>query len=80
MLFCHWTEEKKLMICCVYMQTEAVAMMRLYQNIKKLIATRGDKDYYVRGTFTKHNLDFAKDAVHMAELGFDQVFGRTCGV
>ena len=40
---------------------------------KKLIATRGDKDYYVRGTFTKHNLDFAKDAVHMAELGFDQV-------
>lgn len=40
---------------------------------QKLIATRGDKDYYVRGTFTKHNLDFAKDAVHMAELGFDQV-------
>ena len=25
---------KELMICCVYMQTEAVAMMRLYQNTK----------------------------------------------
>ena len=40
---------------------------------QKLVAQRGDKDYYVRGTFTKHNLDFAKDAIHMAALGFDQI-------
>ena len=39
---------------------------------KKLIATRGDKDYYVRGTFTKHNLDFAKDSVHMANILIDR--------
>lgn len=63
---------KELMICCVYMQTEAAATMRLYQ-IQKADCNQRDKDYYVRGTFTKHNLDFAKDAVHMAELGFDQV-------
>ena len=40
---------------------------------QKLVALRGDKDYYVRGTFTKHNLDFTNDVMHMAELGFDQV-------
>ena len=26
--------------------------------------------YYVRGTFTKQNLDFSKDVQHLAELGF----------
>lgn len=40
---------------------------------QKLVSTRGDKDYYVRGTFTKHNLDFTNDVLHMAELGFDQI-------
>ena len=29
--------------------------------------------YYVRGTFTKYNLDFASDVLHLADLGFDQV-------
>ena len=37
---------------------------------KKLVENRGGKSYYVRGTFTKHNLDFAKDVLHMADLGF----------
>ncbi|MDD5953131.1 MAG: thioether cross-link-forming SCIFF peptide maturase, partial [Oscillospiraceae bacterium] len=40
---------------------------------QKLVANRGDKDYYVRGTFTTHNLDFAEDAVHIADLGFKQL-------
>lgn len=40
---------------------------------QQLVATRCDKDYYVRGTFTKHNLDFTKDVLHMADLGFDQL-------
>jgi uncharacterized protein len=40
---------------------------------QKLVATRGDKDYYARGTFTKHNLDFTNDVLHMADLGFDQI-------
>ncbi len=40
---------------------------------QKLVASRGDKDYYVRGTFTKHNLDFTKDVLHMRELGFTQL-------
>ena len=41
--------------------------------IKKLVAGRGDKDYYVRGTFTRENLDFGSDVLHLADEGFDQV-------
>lgn len=37
---------------------------------KKLVEKRGNKNYYVRGTFTKFNVDFAKDVIHMADLGF----------
>ena len=40
---------------------------------QKLVAERSDKDYYVRGTFTKNNLDFTKDIIKMSELGFDQL-------
>ena len=36
---------------------------------QKLIAGRGDKDYYLRGTFARDNLDFAADVMHMASLG-----------
>ena len=39
----------------------------------KLAAKRGDRDYYVRGTYTANNLDFSEDVLHMAELGFDQL-------
>ena len=31
------------------------------------------KDYYVRGTYTKYNLDFSNDVIHLYERGFDQV-------
>ncbi len=40
---------------------------------QKLVESRGDKDYYVRGTFTKNNLDFTKDVLHMVDLGFEQL-------
>ncbi len=40
---------------------------------QKLVKQRGQKDYYVRGTFTKHNLDFSEDVMHMYDLGFEQV-------
>lgn len=35
--------------------------------------SRGQQRYYVRGTFTRHNLDFAEDVMHLAELGFQQI-------
>lgn len=34
--------------------------------------SRGQDNYYVRGTFTAYNLDFAKDVLHLADLGFLQ--------
>jgi uncharacterized protein len=40
---------------------------------KKMIEKRGDKSYYIRGTFTHHNLDFSKDVLHMADEGFDLI-------
>ena len=40
---------------------------------QKLVAQRGDGQYYVRGTFTKYNLDFADDVLHFADLGFEQM-------
>ena len=42
---------------------------------KKLVEKRtGPYDqYYVRGTFTKYNLDFTEDVLHLNDLGFDQI-------
>lgn len=38
---------------------------------KKLVEKREkDKYYYIRGTFTRDNLDFSKDVMHFADLGF----------
>lgn len=34
---------------------------------------RGDKDYYVRGTYTHNNVDFTNDIFHMADLGFTEL-------
>jgi uncharacterized protein len=40
---------------------------------RRLAAARGYENYYVRATFTGENLDFAKDVLHLADLGFDQI-------
>ena len=40
---------------------------------KKLAETRKDKPFYFRGTFTRENLDFSKDILHLADLGFSQI-------
>lgn len=34
---------------------------------------RGDKKYYIRGTFTQNNLDFSRDALYLNDCGFDQI-------
>lgn len=42
--------------------------------IKKLVSKRDkNKQYYVRGTFTRNNTDFFEDVKHMAELGFKEI-------
>jgi len=40
---------------------------------QKFVETRGTKQYYVRGTFTRYNLDFLQDILHYADLGFRQI-------
>lgn len=40
---------------------------------QKFAESRNQMNYYVRGTFTHHNLDFADDAIHFADLGFKQM-------
>ncbi len=42
---------------------------KIAPNIKNFVRLRGDLEYYLRGTFTKHNLDFTADAMHLAEFG-----------
>lgn len=41
--------------------------------VKKFVRSRGDKSYYVRGTFTAKNLDFSEDVIFLAENGFDSI-------
>lgn len=40
---------------------------------KKVAESRNQMNYYVRGTFTRNNLDFAADVMHLADLGFKQI-------
>ena len=46
---------------------------RIVPKFKKLVEARGGKNYYMRGTFTRHNLDFTNDIFHMADLGFTEL-------
>ena len=39
----------------------------------KFAKARGEKDYYIRGTFTHNNPDFMKDIEVMLDLGFDRL-------
>ncbi len=40
---------------------------------KKIAESRNQDNYYVRGTFTSNNLDFAEDVLHLADEGFEQI-------
>jgi len=38
-----------------------------------LAESREQQNYYLRGTFTRHNRNFAEDVLHLADLGFRQL-------
>ncbi len=40
---------------------------------QKFANLRGNKDHYIRGTFTRNNIDFAKDVLEFADLGFSSM-------
>lgn len=44
---------------------------RIVPKFKKLLAGRNNENYYMRGTYTKYDLDFTKDVLSMADEGFD---------
>ena len=40
---------------------------------QEFVKRRGNKNYYMRGTFTHNNVDFTEDIFHMADLGFTEL-------
>ncbi|NPV74656.1 MAG: thioether cross-link-forming SCIFF peptide maturase [Pelotomaculum sp.] len=41
--------------------------------IKSFVDSRAGKNYYIRGTYTRRNLDFCEDVLHLAGLGFEHI-------
>ena len=46
---------------------------RIVPKFKRFVQARGNKSYYMRGTFTHANPDFTKDVFHMADMGFTEL-------
>ncbi len=46
---------------------------RIVPKFQKVAESRDQMNYYVRGTYTHNNLDFSKDVLHLADLGFKQI-------
>ncbi len=46
---------------------------RAMKNAQKVAQARNQQNYYVRGTFTRDNLDFSNDVLALADAGFEQV-------
>ena len=46
---------------------------RIVPKFQHFVEKRGDKSYYMRGTFTHFNTDFTNDIKHMADLGFTEL-------
>lgn len=45
---------------------------KIIDNFKRLVEGREGKQYYMRGTYTAYNKDFASDVIHMADMGFKE--------
>lgn len=46
---------------------------KIIPKFQRLVEQRDGKNYYMRGTFTHHNVDFTKDIFHMADFGFNEL-------
>ncbi len=46
---------------------------RIVPKFQKFVQARGDREYYMRGTFTHANPDFTKDINEMLRLGFNKL-------
>lgn len=43
------------------------------RRVLDFVKDRGDREHYIRGTFTRENLDFSRDVLHLASLGLKQI-------
>jgi uncharacterized protein len=43
---------------------------RIMANFQRFCTSRNHQNYYLRGTFTRKNLDFSQDVLHLADAGF----------
>ncbi|MBR3623139.1 MAG: thioether cross-link-forming SCIFF peptide maturase [Selenomonadaceae bacterium] len=43
---------------------------KVLKNFQKLVKSRNGENYYIRGTYTRENLDFTKDVAAMYDVGF----------
>lgn len=41
--------------------------------LREMVKSRNHRNYYVRGTYTAHNIDFSQDVRHLYELGFREI-------
>lgn len=46
---------------------------QIIEKIKAVAESRKQENYYVRGTFTRENMDFSEDVLHLADEGFRQI-------
>ena len=46
---------------------------QVLSRVRDFVNSRDGMDYYIRGTFTRHNLDFCSDVLHLADLGFERL-------
>lgn len=46
---------------------------RVLKNFQRVVNERGGENYYLRGTYTNRNLDFATDVENICDAGFDIV-------
>ncbi len=46
---------------------------KILEKALKIAKLRDGKRYYVRGTFTRYNLDFSQDIINLSDNGFDQI-------
>ena len=45
----------------------------IVKKFQEFVANRNGEEYYLRGTYTHHNTDFAADVAHMVDLGFREL-------
>lgn len=41
--------------------------------ISSFVESRNNENYFVRGTYTRNNLDFSRDVLHLADLGYKYI-------